>query len=173
MSPPATCFRPWSARWPPLDVVRGTREPISQACVWLRPVLRLHLILRPGDGTSGSRPSEVCSILSLSSFSFCRHKFSSSEVVRPRASGLSEGRYFAVISARTAASSFAKRNSVTVLGVGRRQTPWNQARDRRPRAQARRGAAPDVGRCDGIPLCEGGSCCAGADHSEIAPVTEA
>ena len=31
ISPPATCFRPWSARWPPLDVVRGTREPISQA----------------------------------------------------------------------------------------------------------------------------------------------
>ena len=30
-SPPATCFRPWSAHWPPLDVVRGRREPISQA----------------------------------------------------------------------------------------------------------------------------------------------
>jgi hypothetical protein len=43
----------------------------------------------------------------------------------------------------------------------------------RPRAQARRGAAPDVGRSDGIPPCEGGSCCAGANHSEIAPVTEA
>jgi CheY-like chemotaxis protein len=54
------------------------------------------------------------------------------------------------------------------LGAGRRKTPRNQAGDRRPRAQARRGAAPDVGRSDGIPLCEGGSCCAGADHSEIA-----
>src|SRR4051794_8962141 len=86
ISPPATCFRPWSARWPPLDVVRGTREPISQA----------QCVAATSSAASSHSPSRrrdlweqaiggLLDPLSLSLSSFRRHKFSSSEVVRPRA----------------------------------------------------------------------------------------
>ena len=45
--------------------LEGRESPSLQRSVRLQPVLRLHLIRRPGDGTSGSRLLRAGSILSF------------------------------------------------------------------------------------------------------------
>jgi hypothetical protein len=61
---PATCFRPWSALWPPLDVVRGRREPISQAQYDCNQVSGFISSTVPATGPQGAghqRPAQVLS----------------------------------------------------------------------------------------------------------------
>src|SRR3954465_15326001 len=110
ISPPATCFRPWSARGPPLDVVRGKREPICCAQCGCNHWPGFISSTVPATGPQGSgldRPAQ----------SFCSddHKGRGGslgrKVARPPAPARGgTARYFAVISAGMAAPSLAKQN---------------------------------------------------------------
>ena len=80
--------------------------------VWgLQPLARLHLVHRPGDGTSGIRPVETCSILFFSDDHKGRGGSLGRKVARlPAPDCAVAARYFAVISAGMAALSSAQRN---------------------------------------------------------------
>ena len=77
----------------------------------LQRLVRLHLVHRPGDGTSGIRPVETCSILFCSDDHKGRGGSLGRKVARPSAPDRGvTARYFAVISAGMAALSLAQRN---------------------------------------------------------------
>jgi hypothetical protein len=80
--------------------------------VWgLQRLVRLHLVHRPGDGTSGIRPVETCSILFCSDDHKGRGGSLARKVARPPAPDCGmTAHYFAVISAGMAALSFAQQN---------------------------------------------------------------
>src|SRR3954447_21627142 len=88
------------------DALAGAHRPPRS-----RPVRRLHLVHRPGEGTSGIRPVEACSILFCSDDHKGRGGSLGRKVARPPAPDCAvAARYFAVISAGMVAPSLAQRN---------------------------------------------------------------